>query len=193
MPKDSNILGQMAHLNIPLLKNILPYINFEMMRARRYQHALSFLVFMPDPSALQNAKIGNGSLNGSLQNEKITTKYMNALIGSILSENLRGCDMIALDLQNDILLILLVETPVAGAEQAAARLSRLVMDQVQIPLLAGISEFPDDGLTVGELVALARKRLASYYALPKKGSESVERAEYARKHRKSAVPVQADK
>lgn len=137
----------------------------ELARARRYQRPLAVVVlslerdeFVERPHSLFTAR-GNGSATSHKQNALFLTLTFFA-IGSLFYKALRESDVVTYDATNNQYIILLVESTVSQARQAARRMQELVYQKTLIHLQARVAEFPADGLTIEDLVSAAQAAYA---------------------------------
>lgn len=104
-------------------------IDHELRRSRRYKGALSLIMACPDISEEQTEVLGPEGTSALFKN-----------IATIIKESLRSCDIPAL-FREDVLAILLPETPPEGAVVAAERIRERIQDlnQPELPFSLSIS------------------------------------------------------
>lgn len=143
---------------MPSLQNALPYLTFELTRARRYNHTLSLLVLGFDDNELKKLIKANSDYTEQWGNDRLARKFLFNLIGMLLRENLRDSDIISYDVLSDHFVALLTDTNEKQAALAVSRMNCLVSNQISAQLKAGIAEFPLNGLTIEDLLKYARTR-----------------------------------
>jgi hypothetical protein len=137
------------HTAIPRYKRSLHRLTAELERARRYGNALTLTVLSVDQEQLKQKK---RNLLAVTENAEIASYFFYSLISSLLRDNLRACDFLTYDVTNDYYVILMPETSATLAEQAVIRLNELIVNRIKVPLRIGVAEFPNDGLTIEDLV-----------------------------------------
>jgi GGDEF domain-containing protein len=135
---------------LPSYRSTLPRLGQELARMRRYERPLAVVVLRTEVNGADphggNGKGGSGVDAGTLA-------FCHA--GAILRDLLRDTDLLACDLGHRRYVVVLPETNREQAELAAVRLQNRLSAAIPLPLSAGISEFPTDGLIVEELVKKA--------------------------------------
>ncbi|MFQ6112846.1 MAG: hypothetical protein ACE5NG_02025, partial [bacterium] len=95
------------------------------------------------------------SRNGSVEsyNQMMQTiRLVFSLVGSILRESLRESDIATYDVTNNQYIVLLPESNKLQAMQTVMRLKKLLFKRTAGHLVAGIAEFPTEGLIIEDLV-----------------------------------------
>jgi GGDEF domain-containing protein len=160
---------------IPSYQSTLPYMTFELTRARRYNHTLSVLILGLDTKQKEELLEKNKHLAHQWANEHLASKFLFSLIGTIIRESLRDSDILSYEVIDDRFIILLTDTDEDKANNAVVRLNELVHEQIQTQLRAGIAEFPSNGLTIEDLVKYAQTRF--YHQPSKNGVMAIHRKE----------------
>ncbi len=147
---------------IPGYRNSLPQLNREISRVRRYQHPLAVVVVRPihayggnhSPHALPN-NAGMSENGGEAHSPKELSQIEFLLCGSIFRDSLREIDITTYDAANNQFVIMLPESTRFNAEKTINRLKAIIEERISNLLFFGISEFPDDGLILEDLVEQA--------------------------------------
>ena len=145
---------------VPTLRRTHERMLNELARVRRYQRPLAIVVLrLESDQLLLDLKrnlvpaSGNGSVEAYNQVMQ-TIQLVFSLVGSILKESLRESDVAAYDVPNNQYIIMLPESTRDQASLTVTRLKRLLFKRTAGHLVAGIVEFPEDGLILGDLIAL---------------------------------------
>jgi hypothetical protein len=150
---------------IPPYRSSQPALRKEIARVRRYQHSLAVVVVCLRESTLnENGKLTKAVIgdNGAGANTNHSLSQVEFLLcGNILRDALREVDLIAYDGANNQFVILLPESNKVEAERAVQRLNKIIGKRISSQLAYGISEFPDEGLIVEDLVEKAIEALSS--------------------------------
>ncbi len=145
---------------IPTFRRSLPQLTNELARVRRYNRPLSIIVLRIESDQLlldlkrSLATDGNGSAS-SYTNMIQTLQLVFSLVGSILRESLRESDIACYDVANNQYVIMLPECTRQQAQLTVRRLKKLLFKRTAGHLVAGIAEFPSDGLIIEDLVKRA--------------------------------------
>lgn len=148
--------------NISAFRQSVPALTAEMARARRYKRPLAVVMLgLADDSLPEHVYrlVGeNGNDNGAgKQILSRTTQLVSFVLGFILRDTLRESDIATYSAADDRYILLLVESTRSQAQETVQRLNQLFYQRVYAHLRAGIAEFPDDGLTLDELVTGAQQ------------------------------------
>lgn len=131
-------------VSLPSYRDMLPQLQKELSRARRLQRPLSVVVIRIATSFRDASTYDN--LNGLSQIEFL-------LFGPVFGRVLRDIDCATYDGTNQQYVIVLPETTKAQATQPVKRLNSILGEKVASRLVVGLSEFPSDGLCLGDLVS----------------------------------------
>jgi hypothetical protein len=127
----------------------------EVKRSRRFQHPLSMLIVEPDfdPKSIQ--------LNAILEDLKasIASRFIQARLAKLLSEELRDSDLIAQ--HGDGFAVLLPETSPEDAERIINLVRTEAQSRLGMDLKIGASSFPEGALTLGGLIDAATDNMAT--------------------------------
>ncbi|MCG3154430.1 MAG: hypothetical protein DKINENOH_01024 [bacterium] len=140
---------------------ILPYgksltrMIAELERARRYHRTLTLTVLVVDYEVNKPKRRGLPTVLGDAG---LASQLLLSLVSSLLRENMRSSDLVTYNATDDRYIILSPESSLASAEQAVARLQRLISNRTKITMRFGVAEFPADGLILPDLVARAHAR-----------------------------------
>jgi len=159
---------------VPTYRKSFERLSAELDRVRRYGRPLSLIVLRLESDQLlvdikrnlvsESANGGAGSYNEVMY----TIQLVFSLMGSTLDQSLRESDIPTYDAKNNQYVILLPECTREHAEKMERRLKKLLFKKTAGHLVAGISEFPADGLIIDDLVksAMAACTEASNGQLP---------------------------
>lgn len=150
---------------IPGYRNSFPQLNREISRVRRYKHPLAVIVVRP-----VNSYAGNHSPNAAVRgtqmsengagahSEKELSQIEFLLCGSIFRDSLREVDITTYDAAANQFIIMLPESTRFNAEKTINRIKAIIEERISNQLFFGISEFPEDGLILDDLVEHAAER-----------------------------------
>ena len=141
-----------APLSIPSYRESLANLNPELERARRYGHSLSIAVVRIKSDNLLPKNL-NGSF--SVNNKWFSYQFISSFIGQLLQENLRGCDSVTYDVTHNYYVILFAETSRNQADKVMQRFQKMIQQRTQLDIHYGISEFPQNGILIQDLVKKA--------------------------------------
>lgn len=147
-------------LSVPPLQEGLPDLQWEVYRARRYRRPLSLVVLSVGakervPSAPRESAEDDGE---SILLETRIPHLASLLLGKILQGMLRQSDRVTHLPVEDRFVLALPETDREQAFRSMARLGPVVRERVGVELRAGAAAFPEDGLTLGDLMEEAESR-----------------------------------
>lgn len=126
----------------------------ELARMRRYERSLCVVVFRLDASVPRNNGGGESGMDAARTADPLTGYWE---VGAVLRDVLRDSDVAATDMSKVQYVVLLPETKHEQAEQTATRIRKLVYSTTGLTVLAGIAEFPADGLILDDLVKTAEE------------------------------------
>lgn len=152
---------------VPTYRSTLKQLTDELARVRRYHRPLSIVVLRLESDQLLLdlkrslvAGSGNGGAESYTQVMQ-TIQLVFSLIGSILKEALRESDIACYDVPNNQYIIMLPESTREQATMTVTRLKKLLFKRTAGHLVAGIAEFPADGLIVEDLVKLSVQKFSA--------------------------------
>lgn len=135
----------------------------EVKRSRRFRHPLTLLVVRPEFDA---EGVQMNRLLREMQ-QKMAARYVNARLASLLSENLRDCDLVAIE--KDEFVIVLPEMPEEEAQTIIRDMHSHVADNLGVTLRIGEAYFPNKAITLSGLISVANDQLNSQPPNPPKG------------------------
>lgn len=141
---------------IPTFRQLLPALEAEIERTRRYQRPLSMLAIGPGEIL---ARKGTHALPDIIAAPFDANFVAFLVLGSLLTEATRDVDVVTQLPEAGVYGVLLPETSASDAWRLAGRLARTLAARAPIGLLAGIAEFPRHALRVDDLLAFARGAL----------------------------------
>lgn len=145
-----DITHVLARAGVPGFRQALPLLTSEFERARRYQHALSLVLFGAD--RFPGAAIGSGN-DGAVPPGG--HGLFPALLASVLRESTRETDVVSFAATLGRCVVLMPETARDQAEQAIRRLREVSVQRLLTPVTTGLAVFPSDGLVLDELIRFA--------------------------------------
>lgn len=146
---------------VPTYRSTLKQLTDELARVRRYHRPLSIVVLRLESDQLlvdlkRSLVAGSGNGGADSYNQVMQTiQLVLSLVGSILKESLRESDIACYDVPNNQYIIMLPESTREQATMTVTRLKKLLFKRTAGHLVAGIAEFPADGLIVEDLVKLS--------------------------------------
>lgn len=147
----------------------------ELSRARRYEHAFSVAVLSTSPLAAVSGN-GNGdshaAKNGNGRAATIETQVpqvVSLLAAAALRELLRESDVVCYQASEDRFVLGLVESDGDASRYALRRIRAVLRTRLNLRVRVGVARFPDDGLTLDDLIAEARGRAAGSWAKDTEG------------------------
>ncbi|MFQ5649789.1 MAG: hypothetical protein ACE5IY_07590 [bacterium] len=167
---------------VPTYRSTLDKLSNELARVRRYNRPLSMVVLRLESDQLLIdlkrslvAETGNGGVE-SYNQVMQTIQLVFSLVGSILKESLRESDIATYDVSNNQYIIMLPESNREQAALTVTRLKRLLFKRTAGHLVAGLAEFPTDGLIIDDLVkgAVAACNKTNGELLVNKGAKETE-------------------
>ena len=142
---------------IPAYRHLLPRLNKEISRHRRFKRPLTVIAIGPNgnsSSQPNKALIDTPDFDGpsSSNNSGKLTQIEFILCGPIFRDAIREIDITAYDGANNKFVIALPETTKQQAMQTVIRLKNMVGEKVAEHLSVGVAEFPEDGLIIYDLL-----------------------------------------
>lgn len=155
---DLDISHVLARAGVPGFRHALPLLTAEFERARRYQHALSIVLFgahdFPDGPGADGRRPAAAA-------KRTPSGLFPALLASILRESTRGTDIVTYAASLGRCIIAMPETDRPQAEMAVRRLRELAMQRLLSPVSASVAVFPSDGLVLEDLIRRAAEAPAA--------------------------------
>ncbi len=144
------------------LRAAMPFIVKELDRSRRYQRTLSVVVLRLEDANGSIYKNGRKFMpkaqNGGFDVDMHFMHHVQLgflIMGSILRDSLRQCDLATYDSHHNQFILLLPETNLQQAQKVVLRLNRLFFKRMLFQLQAGIAEFPEQGIVFDDLMSKA--------------------------------------
>ncbi|RMD61003.1 hypothetical protein D6833_08815 [Candidatus Parcubacteria bacterium] len=134
-------------------------IKNEMARSRRHNRPLTLLVLHPRRPEIPAKAEKEHPLFDRLQRD-ILQHFINARLGQILSNEVRQTDILLYDDTGDFL-ILFPDTPPTAIDATVQRLTKSIAERTGAWLEWGAASFPQDALTLEDLMQKARQSLKS--------------------------------
>jgi hypothetical protein len=139
-------------LSVPSYRAAQPLLLSELRRARRYEYPLSVAILSAQPAS-RLVQSSNGTSRNGTRPEISPATY--GLLGGFLRNTLRESDILAGLPESLAYASFLPGVGREGAEMAVDRFREGFLDCGQHFLRAGVATFPDDGLTIEDLVQCA--------------------------------------
>lgn len=136
----------------PTYRASQPQLHFELRRARRYEHPLGVVVMSSVPPFGAIASTGNGAARPDAAR---SAAAVYGLLGAFLRNTLRETDILTCMPESLTFAAFLPGVGPAGAEQMLERCREGFFDCAGFDLRGGVAAFPDDGLTVEDILGLA--------------------------------------
>lgn len=132
------------------IEEVLHMAENEMSRCRRYEHPLSVIVVEPED---QKPEIDLAMIAKSLE-KTIASNVVFTNISNVLSDVIRQPDLVMKDNSNKRFIICCPETTNAHSREVTERI-RAAVEQSKLSVVCGVATFPDEALTLEELVKRA--------------------------------------
>ncbi|MDH3690682.1 MAG: hypothetical protein OEU36_14635 [Gammaproteobacteria bacterium] len=139
---------------VPSYRSKLPQLTKELSRARRLERPMTLLAIRPMSALLGIAseeETKDGHDTQSYRLDPIDFLYC----GCALRDALREIDIAAYDGAHNQFVVALPESTKKQAVLAVNRLNDIIGDRIASQLYVGIAEFPEDGLTIEDLIKRA--------------------------------------
>jgi hypothetical protein len=150
--------------SIPSFRNSIGHINKELSRARRSQSPLSIILIEHHPT---ESGFKNELHSNQLESPKVISRGKETditdflLSGKVIREVLRDIDIISYSAARQQYLVVLPESTKLKAENAMARIKKVVGKKTADQFITKIAEFPVDGLILDDLMAHATNSISS--------------------------------
>jgi hypothetical protein len=144
-----------ASVGVPPFAHASDQIRGELDRARRYEHPLAVVVLsatsaVHDPPAIEERREDARALL-----ETRIPQLVSLVTGAVLGEALRDSDIVCYQAERNQLVVALAESNGDDARQAMQRIARLLRGRLGLDMRAGVARFPEDGLTLEDLIVHA--------------------------------------
>lgn len=130
-------------------------LQMELERARRYERGLSVVVLSIErPGAAGNGSNGDGD---ALHSVKVAgpPQVVALLAAAGLRNMLRQSDVLCYQPTENRFVLALAESDAEQAEKALVRIRETFRERLELGVRAGIARFPDDALTLADLIDTA--------------------------------------
>ena len=136
-------------------KNAIKDVQVELDRSRRHDHPISIVVFEPDKSTVQQAHLmALAHVQSSIFNKLVIGK-----LGNILHQQIREHDSILYQEDSGRFVLICPETGVKPITFLVNRLRVAAKNSMGINFKCGTATFPDESLTLEELMITAERSL----------------------------------
>lgn len=155
---------------LPTYHEVQPAIEFELRRARRYERPLTVAVLAPDDNAIsepsENGRNhaaggdGNGAMgvDGSSHAVWFAAQVNSIQLGEVLHGTTREVDIVGFDAIANRYIVCLPGTDIESARHMVTRTNIMLGDRGRGRLRVGLATFPQDALTLDDLVSHADRR-----------------------------------
>lgn len=156
------VAAVLAAAGVPRFRDALPRMLMEVERARRYRRSLAVALFAVD-AATEPGTNGAGQQYRSAASAPPSVLALNgslhaALLGSILRELVRETDIVAFAAALGRCTLVMPEIGAEEARLATRRLRGWCSERLVMGVRAEVAIFPQDGLTLEELITLVDSR-----------------------------------
>lgn len=132
-------------------------IKIELTRSRRYQRPLSLLVIEVDSEVEHESP--TPKMMKSVQHD-LMHRFSMARVGQIIDDLIRQTDLFLKDRRGRYI-VLCSETNSEGVESFAKRIERAIKEKTGLQIVWGFASFPDEALTIDDLMLKARERITA--------------------------------
>src|SRR5258706_2439319 len=129
-------------------------IKIELTRSRRYNRPLGLVVIECESDDRKAAR----EMLKSIQHD-LMSRFTSARIGQIIDDRIRQTDFVLKDHRGRFI-ILCPETDLANAITLGTRIAQAVEERTDLHILWGTAAFPEEALTLDDVLLKARERLA---------------------------------
>jgi hypothetical protein len=129
-------------------------IDTELSRSRRHGRPLTLLMVEPEKITGDELQLAYKELR-----QDLLQHFANARIGQLISESARSTDLIIEDERKDVFLVLCTDTERENSLTLGRRITTNISDRLKSRVKWSTASFPDDALTMDELIKVAKGRL----------------------------------
>jgi hypothetical protein len=156
-----HVAAVLTAAGVPRFREALPRMVMELERARRYGRPLTIALHAvaPTTAAGNGAGGGHGDHAGVAQSDfAAADPFSTALLGSMLRELVREIDIVAYSAALSRCTVVMPEIGQPEARLATRRLRDMCSARLAMPIRAEVAVFPEDGVTLEELITLVEAR-----------------------------------
>lgn len=169
------VAGQLQH--VPTYLEMRTSLESELRRARRYERPLALAVASLEhmmavsdgpggPNGNGTGQDGHGKEINGLGGQWLNRYMSILLLGDLLRGSLREADIVGYVPARERFVVCLPECDATDARLATERVGRLLRERTRSMLLVGVAAYPEDALTVDDLLAHAERELTVSPASP---------------------------
>ncbi len=153
-----SVSGLIVETALPGYHDFLPMLNKELSRVRRFEHPLAIAVLRQNGAAVDKADKNKQKTNPQQtiyaqgNDIKPISKVEFINCGLIFKKSIRDIDMIAYDTKNHQFIISFPETNKDQAHHTIKRIKKLTGNRMADQFAFGLSEFPEYGLIIEDLI-----------------------------------------
>jgi GGDEF domain-containing protein len=137
------------------LDETMDSIQLELLRSRRHNYPLTVIMMEPDPSSVKVA------LNHSIVDVQnlLIKRYVLTSLTRITSNMIRRTDLLVDQTADQRIIVVSPDTNLASANELAKRIADSLSQKTDVRMNYGLAAFPDEDLTIDELLSHAERRL----------------------------------
>lgn len=135
------------------------HLGAELDRARRYRRDLSIVVLGTAPLESEAGEAGDATKGGRTVETRLP-HVVSLLAAAALRDVLRRSDVVCYRPTENHFVLALAESDADDARRALQRVRSVLEERFRLEARAGLARFPDEALTLDELVAKAAARAA---------------------------------
>jgi len=135
------------------LNGSIQQIDTEFSRSRRHSRPLTLLLVQPEKITGDEQQLAYKELR-----QDLLQHFANARIGQLIAESARSTDLIIEDEKKGLFLVLCTETEREKSPTLGRRITNNITDKLKSRVKWGTASFPEDALTMDELIKVARGR-----------------------------------
>jgi GGDEF domain-containing protein len=130
-------------------------IQLELLRSRRHNYPLTVIMMEPDPGSVQVA------LNHSIVDIQnlLIKRYVLTSLTRITSNMIRRTDLLVDQTADQRIIVVSPDTNLASANELAKRIASALHQKSDVKMHYGLAAFPEEDLTIDELLSHAERRL----------------------------------
>jgi GGDEF domain-containing protein len=138
-------------------------IQLELLRSRRHNYPLTVIMMEPDPGSVHVA------LNHSILDiqKLLIRRYVLTSLTRITSNLIRRTDLLVDQAADQRIIVISPDTNLASANELAKRIAGALSQKTDVKINYGLAAFPEEDLTIDELLSHAERRLREKSRLAK--------------------------